>query len=113
MSGELGGSGEATSQTGYWYAKGVCPVCYASTLGFVVGSDGRRVLLLCCECDACYQEPAPVGWEQATFPSSPAFFVEELGCSVKFPEARWATQKEIEDRGWGEFVGGYYPGRAR
>src|SRR5436189_4220878 len=92
----------------FWYATATCPCCRAGELGFVLASDHQTLLLACYECSACYLDKASVVAEQAIFPEPPDFGIDQLGCSISFPEARWATRAEIEERGWASSIGGYY-----
>jgi hypothetical protein len=82
----------------FWYAAVICPSCQAGELAFVLAADGQTLVLFCCECDACYLDPAEVTAAAAVIPEPPEFRV--AGVSVRFPEARWATAAEVNARGW-------------
>jgi hypothetical protein len=64
------------------------------------------IVLACDECDAVYTTPSNVKLEQAVCPQSPDFIIPGLSCSLRFPEARFATKDEIESKGWGELIVG-------
>ena len=83
---------------GYWYSTETCPCCGAGVLAFAVGADEQTQFVWCDECDSFYLEPAPAEWGQAVYPPDPA---------LPLP-MRWAQREEVEARGWGGFVAGYY-----
>jgi len=41
---------------------------------------------------------------EGTLAKGPDLILPELGCSVRFPPARWATPDEVRAFGWGDYL---------
>ena len=79
---------------------------------FVLAANGRRVVLFCLNCGTWYTTIAHDGdgeLLESTTPEGPALVLPEIGCSVRFPPARWATPDEVRAFGWGEYLDPRYP----
>lgn len=83
-----------------FYMKGVCSRCRAGVLGFRRCSDKATIVLMCDECHLVWLRPDRIAVEEGISPDPPAFVVPGLTCSIKRPEADWATREDIKRVGW-------------
>lgn len=81
-----------------------CPICCEGTIGFVLCSDQKTMVLVCDECESTWLDPSNVSPIQVLYPKAPDFKVPGLECSIKAPDARWATREEIMQKGWGHYI---------
>ena len=60
--------------------------------------------MFCLNCGTWYPTPAHDAAGElldGTGPKEPDLVLPEVGCSVRFPPARWATDDEVRAFGWG------------
>jgi hypothetical protein len=89
-----------------FYINNACLICHYGQIGFRLCSDHKNVVLMCDECDTVWLDPKKVDTEHALYPSPPEFIIPILRCSIKSPEARWATRQEIARQGWEGYIAG-------
>ena len=68
-----------------YYIKPSCPICRQGAIGFVTCSDKKTIVLISDECDATWLNPSDIRADNAIFPQSPEFFLEEIHCAVGGP----------------------------
>ena len=97
--------------SGKIYLKLECRLCFQTALSVrVCGGEGQHKFILCRECDALYDYPnlekvyqaIPFGVE-LTCPTCEA----NLDFGERHETSHWATEQEIIDAGWGEYI--FYP----
>lgn len=84
-----------------------CGGCGNGLVAFVLAADGRSVVQFCLNCGNWYATTAcDADGEllEGTGPQGPDLALPEIGCSVRFPPARWATADEVRAFGWGEYL---------
>jgi hypothetical protein len=77
-----------------FYMKGRCAFCGEGVVSFYRGADGA-LMLLCDECELAWHSPEDVSEAAAI-----------RGPEHTFPDGRWASFVEIEERGWAPYVEG-------
>lgn len=87
-----------------------CPFCRYGTIVFGKCSDNKTIVLICEECESIWLDPQKVGIEYMLDAPPPGYYVATLECcSIALPPARWATEEEILERGWGKYIAGTVP----
>ncbi len=97
-----------------YYIDRFCPMCRGGAIGFTLCSNHKTIVMVCDECDSTWLHPDNVKTNNVIYPSAPEFVIPDIGCSIKFPSARWAKRDEIENYGWGQYIATgiprpYYP----
>ena len=98
-----------------------CDRCGNGLMAFVMTSDQKTIVLFCLNCGTRYTKiendrvdratginlnnpDHPVIKEPIEETASGEIVLTELGCSVSFPPARWATEEEIINFGWAKYL---------
>ena len=81
-----------------FYITGNCPICSNGIIGICRCDDQVRLALLCKDCHSLWLEPQQVTAVKAQFPP-------HAGVQGDTPH-HWASQGEIELRGWFEWISG-------
>lgn len=81
-----------------------CPICLDGQVGFRKCQNDPTLILMCDECDSVWLDPEEINSETVIYPASPDFLIPELKCSTI--NSRWATDAEIENMGWTEYIAG-------
>ena len=98
-----------------------CDRCGSGLMAFVMAGDHKTVVLFCLNCGTWYANiendrvrradgmnlsnpDHPVIKEPIEETASGEIILTELGCCVSFPPARWATEEEIINFGWGRHL---------
>ena len=81
-----------------FYASTSCPTCHQGVVGFCRYQDGTTLGLMCERCETLYPSPEHLSSKYGQYPPHQAL--------AESQHARWATQKEIEVRGWLGFIAG-------
>lgn len=84
-----------------------CGGCGNGLVAFVLAADGRRVVMFCLNCGAWYPTPAHDANGEllaGVDAEGDDLVLIGVGCSVRFPAARWATADEVKSFGWGEYL---------
>jgi hypothetical protein len=91
----------------FYSAKLWCGGCGNGLVAFVIAVDGERLVLFCLQCGTWYpsiDHDANRKLLDWTVAEGPDLQLAGGDCSVKFPQARWATADEIRDFGWAEVM---------
>jgi len=81
-----------------FYVSTSCPTCHQGMVGFCRYQDDTQLGLMCQRCETLYSDPEHLSSGHGQYPPHDAV-------SEAHP-ARWATQNEIEMRGWLSFIEG-------
>jgi hypothetical protein len=74
-----------------------CCICSVGHIGFCRCDDNARLALMCVNCESLWDEPEALDAVRAHFPPHAA---------ATGDATRWATQAEIELRGWLDHIFG-------
>ena len=75
-----------------FYVSARCPICQQGLVGFCRYHDGTTLGLMCQRCETLYPSPEHLRSEHGQYPPHEAL--------TESQPVRWATQNEIEMRGW-------------
>jgi hypothetical protein len=81
-----------------FYASTSCPTCHRGTVGFCRYQDGTRLGLMCNRCETLYPSPDHLSARHGQYPPHEAL--------ADAHPVQWATQNEIELRGWLDSIAG-------
>lgn len=89
-----------------YYLKKNCPICGDGILGFLRCSDGKKVVIMCDECNSVWLAPDEVQEQNPIYPEAPEFLLPDSKLSVSGGESGWASFEEIESAGMGNYAAG-------
>jgi hypothetical protein len=75
-----------------------CPICHVGRVGFCLCRDTATIGLMCMECESLWTHPDELDAVHARFPPH--------GVQRRDGSCQWASQAEIELRGWLDLIDG-------
>jgi len=84
-----------------------CPLnCGDGYVGFWRCGDGKRIILMCDECDALWLEPDDKSTKPPIAATPPDYLLAGTTISISGEKSGWASREEIEKAGWERFING-------
>jgi hypothetical protein len=87
-----------------YYLEENCSVCGEGILGFLRCSDGKKVVVMCEECNSVWLAPNEVEAQSPIYPEAPEFLLPDSRTSISGGDSGWASLEEIESAGMGNYA---------
>lgn len=87
-----------------YYLEESCSVCGDGILGFLRCSDGKKIVIMCEECNSVWLTPSEVESESPIYPEAPEFLLPDSKISISGGNSGWASLEEIKSVGMGSYA---------
>jgi hypothetical protein len=87
-----------------YYLEENCVVCGDGILGFLRCSDGKKIVIMCEECNSVWLTPGEVSHEDPIYTEAPDYLLPDSNISISGNDSGWASLDEIKSAGFEDYV---------